>query len=469
MKDMKKKINKSLKKAVTFGLCAVMAGSLAIGALDVNNVQAVTPDDIKESVSLLEAGVERNVGSMDVSDIVESAMPSVVSITTKTIQEVMNYYDYYGFFGYGDGYTTEREIEGSGSGIIIGKNDEMLLMATNNHVIEGANTVSVTFVDGTVCEAEIRGTDDDRDLAVVGVLLEDIEKETAEQISIIPMGNSDELKVGEQVVAIGNALGYGQSVTTGIVSAKNRRLDGTDGKAEKKVDNRRVVNLIQTDAAINPGNSGGALLNMNGELVGINSSKMASTDVEGMCYAIAITDVEGILENLMNETPREKVEDHGVIGITGSTVSAEAIKVYGIPEGVFITEITEDGPADQAGLKKNMVITMFDGKFISTINELVGLLEYYEVGEEVTVTVAIQDADGYTEKEVVITLGEDPDKKEKAEVVEEELVEDPEEEIPEDENEEGDGGERITEEDFFNYFFGDRNGDSMPDISEFFR
>ena len=461
MKDMKKNMKNTLKKAVTFGLCAVMAGSVAIGAYGVKDVQAVTQDDIKVSVSL--EGEERNVGNMDVSDIVESAMPSVVSITTKTIQEVQNYYDYYGFFGYGDGYTTEREIEGSGSGIIIGKNEEMLLMATNNHVIEGATTVSVTFVDGTVCEAEIRGTDDDRDLAVVGVLLEDIEKETAEQISIIPMGNSDELKVGEQVVAIGNALGYGQSVTTGIVSAKNRRLDGTDGSSESEIDKRRVVNLIQTDAAINPGNSGGALLNMDGELVGINSAKMASTEVEGMCYAIAITDVEGILENLMNEVPREKVEDHGVIGITGSTVSSEAIQIYGIPEGVFISDITEDGPADDAGLKKNMVITMFDGKFISTIDELVALLEYYEVGEEIPVTVAIQAEDGYVEKEVVITLGENPNKEEPKEEVKEEV-----EEIPEDEFVEED---ELTKEDIYRYFFGDdRNGDeSMPDISEFFR
>lgn len=463
MKDMKKKMNKTLKKAVTFGLCAVMAGSLAIGGYNVKNVQAVTQDDIKVSVSL--AGEERNVGNMDVSDIVESAMPSVVSITTKTIQEVMNYYDYYGFFGYGDGYTTEREVEGSGSGIIIGKNEDMLLMATNYHVIEGADTVSVSFVDGSVYEAEIRGTDSHRDLAVVGISLEDIDAETAEQISIIPMGNSDDLKVGEQVVAIGNALGYGQSVTTGIVSAKNRRLDGTtENESESEFDKRRAVNLIQTDAAINPGNSGGALLNMNGELVGINSAKMASTDVEGMCYAIAITDVAGILENLMNETPREKVEDHGVIGITGSTVSAEATQVYGIPEGVFISEVTEDGPADDAGLKKNMVITSFDGKFISTIDELVALLEYYEVGEEITITVAVQDADGYTEKEVVITLGENPNKDEEV-IVEEELEEVPEEEIPSEDEKE------ITEEDIYNYFFGDgeRDGEELPDIREFFR
>ena len=461
MKDMKKKTNKAIKKAVTFGLCAVMAGSLAIGGIQLEDVHAVSQDDIKASVSL--AGTERNVGNMDVSDIAEAAMPSVVSITTKTIQEVQNYYSYYGFYGYCDGYTTEREVEGSGSGIIIGTNDSMLLMATNYHVIEGANTVSVTFIDGTVCEAVVRGTDDDRDLAVVAVMLDDISEETAEQIAIIPMGSSDDLKVGEQVVAIGNALGYGQSVTTGIVSAKNRRLDGTDGSTDTEVDSRRVVNLIQTDAAINPGNSGGALLNMNGELVGINSAKMASTEVEGMGYAIAITDVADILQNLMDEEPREKVDEHGVIGITGSTVSDEAISVYGIPEGVFISEVTEDGPADEAGLKKNMVITEFDGKFISTIDELVELLEYYEVGEEVTMVVAVQDADGYTEKEVTITLGENPNKDAE---VEEELEEVPEEEmeVPEGEEEEG-----MTEEDFYEYFFGNSGSDgSMPDIREFF-
>lgn len=459
-----KNINKALKKAVTFGLCAVLAGSIALGSVKQENVYAVTEDDIKVSLSLAESGTERNVGSMDVSDIVEVAMPSVVSITTKTIQEVQNYYDYYGFFGYGDGYTTEREIEGSGSGIIIGKNEEMLLMVTNNHVIEGADTVSVSFMDGSVCEAQIRGTDSHRDLAVVGVLWEDIEEETANEISIIPVGNSDDLRVGEQVVAIGNALGYGQSVTTGIVSAKNRRMDGSvDNSSESELERKRVVNLIQTDAAINPGNSGGALLNMNGELVGINSAKMASTDVEGMGYAIAITDVAGILENLMNESPREKIEDgnHGVIGITGSTVSEEAIKIYGIPEGVFISEITKDGPADDAELKKNMVITSFDGKFISTINELVELLEYYAVGEEVVLTVAVQNEDGYTEKEVTVVLGENPNKDEEMKKAKEEAEK---EENPEEgENPEEDE----SSEDEYYEFFGE--GEDIPDIRDFFR
>ena len=223
-------------------------------------------------------------------------MKFVVSITTKSVEEVQNYY---GYFGFGNGFTTQQEVEGSGSGIIIGKNDSELLIATNYHVIEGADTVSVTCADGEVYEAEAKGYDADRDLAVVSVALDDISDDTMDAIAVAPIGSSDDLKIGEQVVAIGNALGYGQSVTTGIVSAKNRQLDD-NGQADEDSDG---VNLIQTDAAINPGNIGGALLNMDGEVVGINSAKLASTEVEGMGYAIAISDVSDVLEDLMNETP----------------------------------------------------------------------------------------------------------------------------------------------------------------------
>ena len=231
-------------------------------------------------------------------------------------------------------------------------------------------------------------------------------------ISVAKIGSSDDLKIGEQVVAIGNALGYGQSVTTGIVSAKNRTTDAS-GQIESgdSTDNsssiNKGVNLIQTDAAINPGNSGGALLNMDGEVVGINSSKLASTEVEGMGYAIAISDVADSLENMMNAKARDKVDNHGILGITGSTVSTEAVQIYGIPQGVFVSEVTEGGPADDAGITKNMVITEFDGKTITSIDQLVELLQYYEPKEKIDVTVAVLDGNEYKEKTLTVKLGKD--------------------------------------------------------------
>lgn len=416
--NKKERMKKLAKKGAAVSFCAVLAGGLAAGAFEgVNyitgwnrpqNVQAAN-DNV--SVALLKSDSDsssdvKQKGSLDVSDIAAEAMPAVVSITTKTVQEVQSYY---GMFGYG-GYAPEmQEVESSGSGIIIGKNDEELLIVTNNHVVSDATTLSVCFADGNAYEAAIRGTDESKDLAVVSVELDDISNDTLKEITIAKIGSSDDLQVGEQVVAIGNALGYGQSVTTGIVSAKNRRMDSQSGAFQTEDSKRRGgVNLIQTDAAINPGNSGGALLNMNGEVVGINSAKLASTEVEGMGYAIAISDVSDILENLMN---REKLEDgkHGVLGITGSTVSAEGVEIYGIPEGVFVSEITEGGGADEAGIRTNSVITSFDGKDITDINELVELLKYYEPGEEVEVTVQTPDGSGYKEETVTVKLSESPD------------------------------------------------------------
>ena len=224
-----------------------------------------------------------------------------------------------------------------------------------------------------------------------------------DQIAVATIGNSDDLKVGEQVVAIGNALGYGQSVTTGIVSAKNRKMNDQGIEQDEDSD---ATNLIQTDAAINPGNSGGALLNMDGEVVGINSAKLASTEVEGMGYAIAISDVTDTLEQLMNETPRDKVDNHGVLGITGMSVSDEASQYYGVPEGVLVSEVTDGGAADKAGIKAKSIITEFDGKRVRSIDELVSRLEYYEPGEEVDVTIEVADGDSYKEKTVTVTLGE---------------------------------------------------------------
>lgn len=421
MKDINEKNEKMkriIKKGASFSLCAVLAGGLAAGAFEgVNYITgwngtqqqveaAVSRDDQLTLMKSTSDSKSAGKGSLDVSDIVAEAMPSVVSITTKSIQEVQSYY---GMFGYG-GYAPQQqqEVEGSGSGIVVGKNDDMLFIATNYHVVQDAQTLSVCFVDGEAYEGTLRGFDEGRDLAVVSVPLDDISDETMDQIAVATIGSSDDLAVGEQVVAIGNALGYGQSVTTGIVSAKNRRLDSTSGAVKSDEDNRRGVNLIQTDAAINPGNSGGALLNMNGEVIGINSAKLASTEVEGMGYAIAISDVSDILEQMMNEEPREKLEDneHGILGITGSTVSDEGVQVYGIPEGVFVSEVTEDGPAEEAGIKKNYVITEFDGRSVTTIQELVERLEYYEPGEEIEVTVQIPDGNDYKEKTVTVKLGE---------------------------------------------------------------
>ena len=431
------KIRKIAKKGLTFSLCAVLAGGLAAGSFEGVNKLAgwsgattVEAASNKDETTLTYAKSEKKdadasdsksdtgkdtgstaKGSLDVSEIVSEALPSIVSITTKSVQEVQNYFGMYGMYGYAP-QQQEQEVEGSGSGIIVGKNDDELLIATNYHVVEGADTLSVAFTDGNAVEASVKGFDEERDLAVVSVSLDDVEDDTMDAISIANIGSSDDLKVGEQVVAIGNALGYGQSVTTGIVSAKNRRMDSdnntvTDGSD----DSSDGVNLIQTDAAINPGNSGGALLNMEGEVVGINSAKLASTEVEGMGYAIAISDVTDILQNLMNETSRDKLDgsEHGVLGIKGSSVSSEAVQMYGIPAGVFVKEVTEGGAADKAGLKANSVITEFNGKTVSSINQLIEYLSYYEPDEEVELTVQVPHGTSYKEETVKVTLDENTD------------------------------------------------------------
>ena len=431
------KIRKIAKKGLTFSLCAVLAGGLAAGSFEGVNKLAgwsgattVEAASNKDETTLTYAKSEKKdadasdsksdtgkdtgstaKGSLDVSEIVSEALPSIVSITTKSVQEVQNYFGMYGMYGYAP-QQQEQEVEGSGSGIIVGKNDDELLIATNYHVVEGADTLSVAFTDGNAVEASVKGFDEERDLAVVSVSLDDVEDDTMDAVSIANIGSSDDLKVGEQVVAIGNALGYGQSVTTGIVSAKNRRMDSdnntvTDGSD----DSSDGVNLIQTDAAINPGNSGGALLNMEGEVVGINSAKLASTEVEGMGYAIAISDVTDILQNLMNETSRDKLDDseHGVLGIKGSSVSSEAVQMYGIPAGVFVKEVTEGGAADKAGLKANSVITEFNGKTVSSNNQLIEYLSYYEPDEEVELTVQIPHGTSYKEETVKVTLDENTD------------------------------------------------------------
>ena len=423
-KNQKKKM---MKKGLSISLCAVLAGGLAAGSYHgfnylnnwntASNVQAAESGD---TLTLLKAKKSSSddsdkkdaasAGSMDVSAIVEQAMPSVVSISTKSVQEVQDYYGIFSQYGYAP---QEREVEGSGSGIIIGKNDTELLIATNYHVVEGADTLSVGFVDNNAYEAKVKGYDKANDLAVVSVSLDDISDDTMDAISVATIGSSDDLKVGEQVIAIGNALGYGQSVTTGIVSAKNRRANSDYSQQTVQSDdedNQSGINLIQTDAAINPGNSGGALLNMKGEVVGINSAKLASTEVEGIGYAIAISDVTDDIENLMNAKTRDKVEgSHGVLGISGRTVSDEASQYYGIPEGVYVAEVTEDGAADAAGIKEQNIITKFDGKTVTSIEDLVDMLQYYEPEEQVEVTIATLGKGGYKESTVEVTLGSSED------------------------------------------------------------
>lgn len=335
-------------------------------------------------------------------------MPSIVSITNKSVQEVQNYFS---MFGYG-GQAQEVESTSVGSGIIIGKNDTELLIVTNNHVVEGADTLSASFIDNSVYEATIKGTDSDNDLAVIAVPLSSISDDTMSQIAVAAVGDSDSLKVGEQVVAIGNALGYGQSVTTGIVSATDRTLsssDSSDSNAliSSTVTTKETPTYIQTDAAINPGNSGGALVNMKGEVIGINSAKLASTEVEGMGYAIPITRVSSIIEELMNETTRTKVADSqkSSIGIAGITVDSNINAAYGIPAGVYVASVTPGSGAEAAGIRKGDVITKFDGKTVSTIQELKEKLQYYAAGEAVSITVQSPGEGGiYTEKEMTITL-----------------------------------------------------------------
>ena len=322
----------------------------------------------------------------DLSDIVENTLPSIVSITNMSVQEVQNFF----------GGISQQESESAGSGIIISQNDSELLVVTNNHVVEGSDTLTVTFNDGNSVEAQIKGTDSARDLAVVAVPLDKISDDTMNAIKVATLGDSDSLKVGEPAIAIGNALGYGQSVTTGIVSATGRTIDGFDGE------------YIQTDAAINPGNSGGALLNANGEVIGINSAKINSSAVEGMGFAIPISDASDVIQNLMNKETRSKVsdEERGYLGIKGYDVSEEGAQMYNMPTGVYVKEVMSGGGSEKAGLTKGSIITGFEGSSISGMSSLQEQLQYYKAGEEVTLTVQIPDKNGeYTEKDIKVTLG----------------------------------------------------------------
>lgn len=321
----------------------------------------------------------------DIADIAEGVMPSVVSITNISIQEVQNY-----FFG----GTTQYEVPSSGSGIIVGQNDTELLIATNNHVIEGSKTLTVAFIDGSSANAQVKGTDSDIDLAIIAISLKELKNETLDKIKVATLGDSDKMRVGEPAIAIGNALGYGQSVTAGIASALGTTIEGYEGK------------LIQTDAAINPGNSGGALVNANGEVIGINTAKIKDESVEGMGYAIPISDVLDILNELMNKKTRTKVPEgqRGVIGIMGRTVDAQTSQYYNMPEGVYVSELVEGGGAEKAKLPIYSVITEIDGYDVDSMEELQEELQYYRAGETVELTIMVQGRNGYTEEKIQVTL-----------------------------------------------------------------
>lgn len=420
-KKESKESRKLAKKIGAITLSAVLFGSVAAGSFQAvnyfspvsktTNSSSQTSKSNSSSASLLKTTTtsnSSNKGSLDVSDITTSAMPSIVSITNKSVQEVQDYFSQFGFGG--QGQTQTQETESQGSGIIIGKNDTELLMVTNNHVVEGADTLSVCFIDNQVYEANVKGTDAENDLAVIAVPLDSISDDTMSKIAVASIGDSDSLKVGEQVVAIGNALGYGQSVTTGIVSAINRTLssDSSDTQdSNSSSDDSSSATYIQTDAAINPGNSGGALLNMNGEVIGINSAKLASTEVEGMGYAIPISRVSDIIDNLMHQTTRTKVDSdkQGTIGIKGINVTSDVQEKYNLPKGIYVSEVTSGSAAEKAGITSGSVITKFDGKSVTDIESLQDLLQYYKAGETVELTLQVPDSDSYKEKTVSITLG----------------------------------------------------------------
>lgn len=327
----------------------------------------------------------------DVSAIAEAAMPSIVAINdTMTVQQR-------DFFGMPQTY----QAQSSGSGIIVGQNDTELLIATNNHVVDGATDLKVTFVDNKDVAAAVKGTDSASDLAIVAVQLSDIPADTMSKIKVATIGNSDDIKVGQQVIAIGNALGYGQSLTVGYVSALDREITGEDGVSRT---------FIQTDAAINPGNSGGALLDTNGNLIGINAAKTASTEVEGMGFAIPISKAQEILNTLMTKKTRIAVEEdaQGYLGIQGTNIDANASKEYGMPIGVYVYKILEGGAAAQSGLKEKDIITKFDGQSVTSMEELKQMLTYYEGGSTVSLTVQSLVNGAYVEHEVEITLGTRP-------------------------------------------------------------
>lgn len=358
---------------------------------DTADALSTTTDTLSASNTAFTSG-----GGLSVTDIAENCLPSVVSITTKGVTEVRT------LFG-----TYTQDSEGSGSGIIIGENEKELLIVTNYHVVSGGNELSVVFSydekneNPSVVSARIKGYDAEKDLAVIAVSRDDITDEMRAQIKVATVGDSSTLSLGQEVVAIGNALGYGQSVTNGIISALDREVTVYDN-------GQTITNkLIQTNAAINPGNSGGALLNMKGELIGINSVKVSADSVEGMGYAIPISDVQPIIEELALKEARDVVDAdaQGVLGIGGTDVTAQISQTYGMPVGIFINTVYENSPAKAAGLAKGNIITKFDGQTVQSMDALKTLLTYYRAGETVELTAMVQSTDGYVEQTYSLTLG----------------------------------------------------------------
>lgn len=422
-----KKLPGTIALAAVFGLVAGaafqcvngIAGRHADTEQDVQTTEPLTVVQNASDTSAAGAGSASSNGS--VASVAEAAMPAVVAITSVSIQEIPDLFGFYGFGGYG---TRKYSSEGSGSGIIVGENEDELLIATNNHVVEGADTLSVCFIGNDAAAAAeetaesagsesdinvedavtavVKGTDVPNDLAVVAVNKSDIPADTLSQIKIAQIGDSDSLKVGEQVVAIGNALGYGQSVTSGWVSALDRSISTEDGVSS---------GLIQTDAAINPGNSGGALLNMNGDLIGINSAKYADNAVEGMGYAIPISTAQPILENLMNRQTREKLDasESGYLGVNLLDLSSEAAQMYNVPSGVLVSVVVDGEAAANAGIQPRDIIQKLDGQTISSKADLQDKIQYYAAGETVEMVIARAENGQYVEKTLEVTMGSRPE------------------------------------------------------------
>jgi len=370
---------------------------------DVDSTEEVTKEAEKKAQArenIKQTELTGTAAMLDVTDVVEAVMPSVVIVNNKYTARA-NYF----------GQIYQQEATSTGSGIIVGENDSELLIVTNYHVVEGEDELSVVFADEQEIVAQVKGTDEDRDLAVIAVQLDDISDSTRSAICIANMGDSDTLEVGEPVIAIGNALGYGQSVTTGVVSALNRTIASDsstytkDGELIEPDEDTPV--FIQTDAAINPGNSGGALLNARGEVIGINSNKIGGTAIEGIGYAIPISDAKPIISDLMSKETKLKVaeDNRGIIGITGVNVEKEYSEIYGIPVGVYVSSVTEGSGADDAGLVKGDIIVGINGEEITTMDELKKQLEYYAQGTEVTLTIMQGSPTGYVSKDVAVVLG----------------------------------------------------------------
>ena len=362
-------------------------------ASESSNASGTVYDASKDNGGTIQLNHSDSSSAKTVSEVAKDAMPSVVSITNTIL------YQQYGYSIFGNGGT--QEAAASGSGVIIGKNDTELLIVTNHHVVSDSNSLSVQFVDGTSADAEIKGEDSDADLAVIAVKLSDIPSSTMSAIKVAEFGDSDETEVGDQVVAIGNALGYGQSVTTGIISAKDRDVETEEGTES---------GLMQTDAAINPGNSGGALLNMEGQVIGINVAKYSSTDVEGMGYSIPSTKVKEIVNQLSTLETRSKVSEaeRGYLGIQAKTVDAETSEAYAIPQGVYVYKVISGEAAEKAGIQEKDIITEFDGQTVTSYDDLTNLLARYAAGTTVTVTVQRPSGNAYEEKELSLALGTNP-------------------------------------------------------------